>query len=134
MLRSSFMMDEATHLFLRPSPGRFAPVGVQSLKHLDSALGFLATALLAGCGRPPARGAPPPPEVSVVTVAQQSVPVSYEFSGQVVPYRRVEVRARVDGTILERPFTEGQLVKQGTVLYKLDPVKYEAAFHSAEAR
>lgn len=40
----------------------------------------------------------------------------------------------MDGIIQERPFTEGQLVKQGQILYQLDPVKYEAAFHSAEAR
>jgi membrane fusion protein (multidrug efflux system) len=46
----------------------------------------------------------------------------------------VEVRARVDGIILERPFSEGQLVTAGQLLYKLDPLKYEAAFRSAEAR
>src|SRR5262245_49374284 len=93
--------------------------------------GALATT---ACGKPAPRGAPPPPEVSIVSVTPHSVPVSYEFSGQVVPYRRVEVRARVDGIILERPFTEGQLVTPGQLLYRLDPVKYEAAFHSAEAR
>jgi membrane fusion protein (multidrug efflux system) len=103
-------------------------------QHQTTSFGFLALTLLAACGRPPARGAPPPPEVAVVTVTQRNVPVSYEFSGQVVPYRRVEVRARVDGTILERPFAEGQVVQQGDVLYKLDPIKYEAAFRSAQAR
>jgi membrane fusion protein (multidrug efflux system) len=86
------------------------------------------------CHKPDAQGAPPLPEVSIVSLTPQSVPVSYEFSGQVVPYRRVEVRARVEGIILERPFSEGQLVTAGQLLYKLDPVQYEAAFRSAEAR
>src|SRR5579872_1509049 len=116
-----------------PSPGWFAPMGVQQPQHLKTILAVLSL-LLAACGRPPARGAPPPPEVSVVSVTPHSVPISYEFSGQVTPYRRVEVRARVDGIILERPFSEGQIVKQGQLLYRLDPVKYEAAYHSAQAR
>lgn len=93
-----------------------------------------AAAVMSGCRKPPAQFAPSPPEVSIVSVAPQDVPLSYEFSGEVVPYRRVEVRARVDGIILERPFSEGQLVSAGQLLYKLDALKYEAAFHSAEAR
>jgi len=72
--------------------------------------------------------------VSVVTVAPETVPVQYEFSAQVVAYRRVDVRARVDGIIEQRPFTEGMVVRPGQVLYKLDPIKYEAAYHSAQAR
>ena len=93
----------------------------------------LALAMTA-CRKPAAQEAPPPPEVSIESVTLQNVPVSYEFSGQVVPYRRVEVRARVDGIILDRPFSEGQWVTAGQLLYKLDPVRYEAALRSAEAR
>ncbi len=99
--------------------------------------GLAAAALLTlslACGRPAVRGAPPPPEVAVVAVEPQSVPVQYEFSAQVVPYRRVEVRARVDGIIQMRPFAEGMLVKAGHVLYRLDPIKYQAAYQSAQAR
>jgi membrane fusion protein (multidrug efflux system) len=70
----------------------------------------------------------------VVTVQPQAVPLTFEFSGQVVPYRRVEVRSRVDGVIIERPFAEGALVKQGQLLYRLDRVRYEAAYQSAQAR
>lgn len=93
-----------------------------------------AALVMNACGKPAAQGAPPPPEVSIVSVTRQTVPVSYEFSGQVVPYRRVEVRARVDGIIQDRPFSEGQWVTAGQLLYKLDPLRYEAAFRSAEAR
>src|SRR5689334_6297858 len=74
----------------------------------------------AGCKKPAPPGAPPPPEVSVISVEPRSVPETFEFTGEVQPFRRVEVRARVDGVIVERPFTEGVLVKPGDVLYRLD--------------
>jgi membrane fusion protein (multidrug efflux system) len=76
----------------------------------------------------------PPAMVSVVTVQPETVPETYEFPGQVEAYRRVEVRSRVDGIIEERPFTEGALVHPGDLLYRLDRVRYEAAFRSAQAR
>ncbi len=54
--------------------------------------------------------------------------------GQIEPSRRTEVRARVEGVILERPFTEGAAVTAGQVLFRLDRVKTEAAYASANAR
>jgi len=78
--------------------------------------------------------APPPAEVGVVTVEPRNLPLDYEFVGEVQPIKRVEVRPRVDGVIEERPFTEGSLVKRGQVLYRLERVRYEAAYRSATAR
>jgi membrane fusion protein (multidrug efflux system) len=105
----------------------------------SGALIFLASFTLAavGCERSAsakAPFAPPPAQVGVVTVAPTKIPEQFEFTGQVEPYRRVEVRARVEGIIVDRPFTEGSLVNKGQVLYKLDQVKYEAAYRSAQAR
>jgi membrane fusion protein (multidrug efflux system) len=85
-------------------------------------------------GAPPAGMAPPPPEVSVITVSSASVPLAYEFSAQVVPYRRVEVRPRVEGMIEERAFTEGAIVKTGELLYRIEADRYEAASRAAQAR
>jgi len=99
------------------------------------ALGLVAAlGLASACGgsRPPA--APPPAEVGVVTVTPRPVPESFEFTAEVQPYRRVEVRARVDGVIEKRRFTEGSLVKPGQVLYRLERVRPEAAYRSALAR
>jgi membrane fusion protein (multidrug efflux system) len=93
-----------------------------------------AVVLAMACGKSAAPPAPPPPEVGVVQVQPQRVPTSFEFTGEVVPYRRVEVRARIDGVIEARPFTEGATVKQGEVLYRIDPVRPAAAFRSAQAR
>ena len=70
----------------------------------------------------------------MVAVAPRTVAQSFEFPGQVEPYRRVEVRARVEGIIEARPFTEGAMVKPGELLYRLDKVRYDAAFRSAQAR
>jgi membrane fusion protein (multidrug efflux system) len=98
----------------------------------------LALALLVGstaCNKAPAKAfVPPPAQVGVVTVAPSTIHEAYEFVGQVSPYRRVEVRSRVDGIITERPFTEGAFVAKGQVLYRLDQVRYEAAYRSAVAR
>ena len=76
----------------------------------------------------------PPTEVSIVTVHPEAVPQTFEFPGQVQAYRRVEVRSRVDGVIEERPFAEGAIVQPGQVLYRLDSVRYEAAYRAAAAR
>src|SRR5260370_14218359 len=75
----------------------------------------------------------PPPEVSVVAVAPQSLPLTFEYVGQTAGSREVEVRARVSGILLKRNFTEGAPVKQGQSLYSIDPAPFEAAAARAEA-
>jgi len=75
----------------------------------------------------------PPPEVSVVAVAPQSLPLSFEYVGQTAGSREVEVRARVAGIVLKRNFEEGKPVKQGQSLYSIDPAPFEAAAARAEA-
>lgn len=99
-----------------------------------AALPVVALTLLAGCGQSGPPPAPPPPEVAVVSVQPKPVPESFEFTGEVQPFRRVEVRARIDGVIESRPFTEGALVKPGQILYRLDQVRPEAAYRNALAR
>src|SRR4051812_28587436 len=95
----------------------------------SSRVGVLLTGLSAACGdrSPPKAFTPPPAQVGVVTVAPTSIAEPYEFVGQVEAFRRVEVRSRVEGIVLDRPFTEGSVVSKGDVLYKLDQVKYDAA-------
>ena len=91
--------------------------------------------LCAACGGGAAKPrAFPPADVGIVTVAPQTLPQSYDLVGQVEPSRRTDVRARVEGVILERPFTEGAAVTAGQVLFRLDRVKTEAAYASVLAR
>lgn len=91
--------------------------------------------LLAACGGGAGQQqrAFPPADVGIVTVTPQTLPQSYDLVGQVEPSRRTEVRARVDGVVIERPFTEGDAVKAGQVLYRLDRVKTQAAYDMALA-
>ena len=67
-----------------------------------------ALVVLGGCARAKeAAQAPQPPEVSVVTVRKASVPVSADQPGRTSAYLVAQVRARVDGIVLKREFTEG---------------------------
>ncbi|MBU6491449.1 MAG: efflux RND transporter periplasmic adaptor subunit [Burkholderiales bacterium] len=88
--------------------------------------------LLAGCAKKQAP-APKPFEVGVVTVHAQSVPVTSELPGRTSAYLVAQVRARVDGIVLRREFTEGGQVKAGQRLYQIDPAPYRAALDSASA-
>src|SRR5260221_6036471 len=75
----------------------------------------------------------PPPEVSVTTVAAQTLPLTFEYVGQTAGSREVEVRGRVAGIILKRNFAEGTPVKEGQSLYTIDPTSYQAAAARADA-
>jgi membrane fusion protein (multidrug efflux system) len=104
------------------------------LRALAILAGGTALSLTAGCKKNAPPPAPPPPEVAVVQVQPERLPTSFDITGEVQPYRRVEVRARVDGIIESRPFTEGSVVKPGQILYRLDRVTPEAQYRTALAR
>jgi membrane fusion protein (multidrug efflux system) len=94
--------------------------------------------LLAACsgqkeGAPPPGAGMPPPEVSVVTLAPQTVTLSRELPGRTVPYLVAEVRPQATGIVKERLFVEGALVKAGQPLYQLDDAVYRAEAASARA-
>jgi len=97
-------------------------------------LAGIGTVLLAGCGQrggePPA---PPPPEVVVVTVEKGNLPLDLAYTGRAVGSREVEVRALVSGILLERRYEEGKPVRQGEVLFLIDPDRYRAAVERAQA-
>jgi membrane fusion protein (multidrug efflux system) len=78
-------------------------------------------------------GGMPAPEVTVVTAEAQPLPVSWEYVGQTVGSREVEVRARVTGILLTRNFKEGERVKKGQSLFTIDPAPFRAAAARAQA-
>lgn len=78
-------------------------------------------------------GGMPPAQVSVVTVEPKALPAIYEYTGQTLGSREVEVRARVTGIIQTRNFTEGGRVKKGESLFTIDPAPFIAAALRAEA-
>jgi membrane fusion protein (multidrug efflux system) len=89
--------------------------------------------ILAACGQK--QSAPPPqtPEVGVVTVQPTRVPVTTELPGRTSAFLVAQVRARVDGIVLRREFTEGADVKAGQRLYKIDPAPFIASLNTAKA-
>ena len=94
----------------------------------------LATIVLVACdAATPAAAPPPPAQVSVVTVHRSSVPITIELPGRTSAYLVAQVRARVDGIVTKRDFTEGGDVKTGQRLYQIDPAPYIAALNSATA-
>jgi membrane fusion protein (multidrug efflux system) len=94
-----------------------------------------ASLLLAACNQATSQNpqTPPPPEVAVIEVHPQTVPLTRELVGRLAPTRVAQVRARVAGIILERAYKEGTDVAQAEVLYLIDPAPLEAALHAQEA-
>ncbi|MES2902486.1 MAG: efflux RND transporter periplasmic adaptor subunit [Pseudomonadota bacterium] len=104
---------------------------------------LIALSVLTACGSKDAAapgagpGGPggnrPPPEVGVIAVKFQPVALETELPGRVEPVRVAQVRARVNGVVLKRLFTEGSEVKAGQSLFQIDPAPYRAALSSAQA-
>lgn len=99
-------------------------------------LALAALALgLSGCGRQQAAAAPRGPvEVGVVTLAPTAVTLTQELPGRTSAFRVAEVRARVNGIVVKRLFTEGSDVREGQPLFRIDPAPYQAALDSARAQ
>lgn len=98
------------------------------------AVAALSALALAACGEKKAEGGPPPPpEVGVVTVTPSPVAVVNELPGRLEGVRTAEVRARVEGIVLSRNYTEGGEVKVGQVMFRIDPAPYQATLASAQA-
>lgn len=102
--------------------------------------GFLCTLILAaalsGCKREqksqPAAAAPP--EVTVSQVVGRSVTDYMAFTGRTDAVETVDVRARVSGYLTEVNFTDGQDVKQGALLFQIDPRPFQAELEGAEGQ
>lgn len=100
---------------------------------------LILAALLAGCGgeepkKPAAAGAaPPPPEVDVITVKSGPVTQTQDLPGRLQAYRTAQVRARVEGIVEKRMFTEGSDVNAGQALYQIYVGNYSSDYEAARA-
>jgi len=105
-------------------------------RQLAAGVVAIAAAGLSSCRHKDApKAAPAPPlQVSVVTVEPQTVPIVYEFVAQTTASQRVEVRARVQGFLARRAFTEGGQVDEGDLLFRIDPRSFEAELEISQAR
>ena len=123
------------------APNRFIASSRWTLLAKWAGIGLLS-GLLCACpsGKPPAApaagggaGAPPAPEVSVVTTAFAKVGLTSELPGRTEAFRVAQVRARVAGILVKNQFTQGSEVKADQPLFQIDAAPYKALLSSAQA-
>src|SRR5437660_7694825 len=104
-------------------------IGRLSLVLLFSLLGT-------GCWRSQAQGGgtePPPPEVLVSFPVTRTITDYEDFPGRTDAVHFIQVRARVTGYVDKVNFKEGEDIKEGAVLFEIDPRPYEAELKRSEA-
>jgi RND family efflux transporter MFP subunit len=96
---------------------------------------LLTNFLAVGCSdsKPATSAAPPPPPVTVAQPLQKNITEWDEYTGRFAAIATVEVRSRVSGFIDSILFKDGQLVKQGDLLFVIDPRPYRLAVEQAKA-
>ena len=94
---------------------------------------MIATCLWLGCGSDEA-SSPKPPEVVVAEVVQQDVPRFADWIGSAVGFNNATIRPQVKGYLLEIAYTQGTLVKEGELLFKIDPREFKAELASAQGQ
>ena len=101
--------------------------------HLSGALPVVL--VLPSCKDKEAGGPPqmPPAAVTFLPAARESITLTRDLPGRIDAVRVSEVRARVPGILLKREFEEGSEVKEGDVLFRIDPAPLQAAKDSSEA-
>ena len=91
--------------------------------------------VVVSCSRGGSAGpSPPPAPVTVAAVEKKAVPVEIRAIGNVEATSVVEIRARVGGELKAVHFTEGRKVREGDLLFTIDPRPYEVALAEAEAK
>src|SRR5215467_2106397 len=98
-------------------------------------ISFVVLLLLVGCSEGPQKqaSAPPPPTVTVASPVKRVVIDEDEYVGRFVPIDSVEVRARVSGYLDRIDFTDGQMVKQGDLLFAIDKRPFQTTLDQAKA-
>ncbi|WP_097303739.1 efflux RND transporter periplasmic adaptor subunit [Pseudomonas chlororaphis] len=95
---------------------------------------LLLAAALSACDKAStAEEQAPLAKVRIETIETRPLSISSELSGRIAAPRIAEVRARVAGVVLQRTFREGTDVKQGDVLFRIDPAPFKADLDSALA-
>jgi membrane fusion protein (multidrug efflux system) len=103
------------------------------MKHWNAFLSLGAALFaLCGCKKEPPSVALPQPQVQVIEVKPQDVPITMEWIGTLQGYVSANIRAQVEGTLMKTDYEEGGQVKKGDVLFELDKRTYEAVLADAK--
>jgi membrane fusion protein (multidrug efflux system) len=92
-----------------------------------------ALTIAAFCSVAAAQSVPPPPAVSVTPVVSRQVTETADYIGRITAIDKVDIVARVEGFLEERNFKEGQDVKKGELLFRIEQAIYKAAVEQARA-
>src|SRR5260370_40167392 len=102
------------------------------------ATGLLIAAMIlftAACStRTSAANPPDPPEMGVVRVEQKDVPIYREWIGTLDGMVNAAIKAQVSGYLLKQNYTEGSFVRQGQLLFEIDPRPLQAALDQAQGQ
>ncbi|MBP1751530.1 MAG: efflux transporter, family, subunit [Geobacteraceae bacterium] len=93
----------------------------------------ILTCTAAGCGKEKA-APPPPPVVEVVDVVQQDVPVTMEWVASTDGSVNASIRPQVTGYLISQNYKEGDVVRKGQVLFRIDPRVFQAALDQANGQ
>ena len=88
---------------------------------------------LFSCSEPVQQKKAPPPAVSVYEIKAEEIGKYREFVARTEASKEANLRARVEGELIERNFREGSIVEKDQMLLKIDPSAYEATLSSAKA-
>lgn len=95
---------------------------------------FMLFALVACSKEGPAQQVRPPIQVNVLRAVEHSVPIGGLYPGRTVGSKEVQVRARVEGILLRRAYTEGQAVTAGQLLFEIDAAPFVVALNRVKAQ
>ena len=108
---------------------------MSSNRLMGCVLASSALLALSACGRGEQQQQAPqgPAPVGYVVVREEPVTLTTELPGRTAAFETSEVRPQVNGLVLERLFVEGDVVRKGQALYRIDPAPYQAQVASARA-
>ena len=106
------------------------PTGTCALRTIPL---LLALACGVGCSEQKAKATAPPPSVIVAPVIQRDVPIYIEAVSSLDGYVNAEIRARVRGFLQAQKYKDGAEVKEGQLLFQIEPNEYAAAVATAQA-
>ena len=123
---------------MRTLPHRSPPEMRSSLFRMEAQLVLfclLATVFVAaGCGSPKEAPAIPSPEVEVVSVLQKDVPIFSEWVATLDGYVNAQIQPQVAGYVIRQTYKEGSFVRQGQILFQIDPRPLQALLDQAQAQ
>jgi multidrug efflux pump subunit AcrA (membrane-fusion protein) len=90
--------------------------------------------VLSGCSSTPPVAELPPPPVTVSQPVFREVPIYDDYEGRITAKPIAEIRARVKGHLIAIDFQDGQIVKEGDLLFEIDPRPFQAELEGAEAQ